>query len=272
MSASLPTSARLPINRCNLPAVILGSLTFQQHPAPLIIDGVHEFHGQLFTTLDKLSVDAERAENFMDYMRSAFLLDHPDQVGSQSHQKRYRREKIDYLRLLRGWFFNPDGREAAVLKGWVESRFGLLPRNHNGPLRTANQDHYDRFLHERAAGLYNSNALESQLDLLYSFCQYESTRRHPQRDRIRLYRGVNRVDEYEILFSSSSESRCLLMNNLNSFTSSRERADEFGDSIIEADVPLTKLLYFPNLLPNLSQSELEYLVLGGVYQVKVHRY
>ena len=32
--ASLPREARLPINRCNLPAVVLGSLTYQQYPSP----------------------------------------------------------------------------------------------------------------------------------------------------------------------------------------------------------------------------------------------
>ena len=41
----------LPINRCNLPAVILGGLTFQRHPAPLLLDGVAELHHRLFRSL-----------------------------------------------------------------------------------------------------------------------------------------------------------------------------------------------------------------------------
>ena len=37
---SLPAYARLPINRCNLPASILCSLSYQRHPVPLKLDGV----------------------------------------------------------------------------------------------------------------------------------------------------------------------------------------------------------------------------------------
>jgi len=44
MSPSLPRSARLPINRCNLPVAILGSLTYLRHPVPLELDGVAELH------------------------------------------------------------------------------------------------------------------------------------------------------------------------------------------------------------------------------------
>jgi NAD+--dinitrogen-reductase ADP-D-ribosyltransferase len=49
---SLPGSARLPINRCNLPASILGSLSYQRHPVPLKLDGVEELHRSLFAALD----------------------------------------------------------------------------------------------------------------------------------------------------------------------------------------------------------------------------
>ena len=130
---TLPGYARLPINRCNLPAVILGSLTFQRHPVELSVDGVHELHRLLFDNLKRIDDIRERSENFMDYMRSGFLLDNPEQAGLQPEQKIHRREKADYLRLLRGWHFDPNSREAAVLKGWVESRFGLLPQQHKPP-------------------------------------------------------------------------------------------------------------------------------------------
>jgi NAD+--dinitrogen-reductase ADP-D-ribosyltransferase len=43
----------------------------------------------------------------------------------------------------------------------------------------------------------------------------------------------------------------VLFNNLNSFTSSRERADEFGDYILVAEVPLPKVLFFNRLLPGM---------------------
>lgn len=272
MTTTLPTYARLPINRCNLPAVILGSLTFQCHPTAIFLDGVNELHSRLFAALDSLDGPVQRAENFTDYMRSAFLLDHPDEAGIQHSQKRFRREKADYLRLLRGWFFNPDGLEAAVLKGWVESRFGLIARNHNGVLRQDNPESYQSYQHARSIGLYNSNALEAQVDLLYSYCQYELSRRRPEQSQVTLYRGTNHLDEYESLAIGHERDSILLLNNLNSFSIDRERADEFGDYIMEAVVPTAKLLYFPGLLSAIPQSELEYLVIGGVYRIRIHRY
>lgn len=269
---TLPRDTRMPINRCNLPAVIIGSLRFQQHPVALKLDGVEELHHQLFDELENLNDQNKRSIHFMDYMRSAFLLDHPDEAGSVAGNKRYQREKADYLRLLRGWFFNPDGIEAAVLKGWVESRFGLLPRNHEGPIRDYGEDAYRRYQHQRSLGLYNANALEAQIDLLYCYCQYELSHGYPLQQHLNLFRGTNRLLDYEMISSDNSQQPAVLLNNLTSFTASRECADEFGDNIIETSVPLAKLLYFPGLLSAIPQSEMEYLVLGGVYQITVYRY
>lgn len=264
---TLPASARLPINRCNLPSVILGSLTFQKHPAPLQIDGVHALHGDFFRQLDAVEEPAERADIFKEYMRASFFLDRPDEIGLQVEKQRLQRNRANYLRMLRGWMFDPDGQEAAVLKSWVESRFGLLPRNHQGPLDDYSGENYQAYLAARSQGLYNANALESQLDLLYSYCQYEVKRQHPAQRHIRLYRGTNRLDEYEILQQLRRTSYVLVLNNLNSFTDERERADEFGDYIIEVEVPSAKLVYFPGLLPGALKGEKEYLVIGGVYEV-----
>ena len=126
-STSLPSYAHLPINRCNLPAVILGSLTFQQHPAPLVIDGVAELHKDLFIRLKSFDSPAHRSHCFRDYMTVHFRLDSLIDAGLDK-RVRYDRSRADYLRILRGWSFNSDSRDGAVLKGWVESRFGLLPR------------------------------------------------------------------------------------------------------------------------------------------------
>jgi NAD+--dinitrogen-reductase ADP-D-ribosyltransferase len=268
-ASSLPSYARLPINRCNLPAVILGSLTFQRHPVELAIDGVQELHDELFTRVQTLSDREERAIHFTDYMRSGFLLDHLDEAGFDARQNRYKRDKADYLRMLRGWMFDPDGKEAAVLKSWVESRFGLLPRNHRGPLGDFSTPHYQAYLSDRAKGLYNTNGLEAQLDLLYTFCQYEIRQYCSSQTHLKLYRGINQIKEHEILQQSSKHDYILLLNNLNSFTDERERADEFGDYILEAEVPLVKLLYFPGLLPGRLKGENEFMVIGGVYQVRV---
>jgi len=265
---SLPASARVPINRCNLPAVILGSLTFQRHPTALIIDGVQALHRELFPLLDALDDPAARARLFTDYMTVHFRLDSLEDAG-WNKDSRHKRHKADYLRMARGWHFDPNSREGAVLKGWVESRFGLLPRYHNGPLQDSDGDAYRGYLEARATGLYSTNALEAQLDLLYTYCQEELTRQFADRKHLRLYRGVNRLDEYEVLEKTGRRECIVLLNNLNSFTACRERADEFGDYILEADVPLSKIFFFTRLLPDMLKGEDEYVVIGGVYEVKM---
>lgn len=265
---TLPACARLPINRCNLPAVILGSLTFQQHPAALHIDGVAELHRDLYRLLAPLERAEHRAHLFMDYLAAHFLLDTPEEAGLEDNA-RLRRDKADYLRVLRGWSFDADGREAAVLKGWVESRFGLLPRHHGAPIRDAGDTAYHTYLEARAQGLYNTNALEAQLDLLYAYCQYELARQHPDTSHLRLYRGVNRLDEHDVLARPDKTRQILLLNNANSFTAQRERADEFGDRILEVDVPLPKILAYSRLLPGRLKGEDEYIVIGGVYAATV---
>ncbi len=168
---ALPASARLPINRCNLPSVILGSLTFQQYPAPLAIDGVAELHREFLAMLALCADETEREQHFHAYMKQCFCLGDLQQAGlSESAQKR----RLDYLRLIRGWHFNADSVEGAVLKSWVESRFGLLPRYHIGPIRDHSEAACRQYLEHRATGLYNSNALEAQLDLVYTYTSLNS--------------------------------------------------------------------------------------------------
>lgn len=267
-SPVLPRTARLPINRCNLPADILGSLTYQRHPAPLKLDGVEELHHGLFARLQTLEHPSERAAAFMAHMDAAFSLEHPEEAGYSAAWP-YGRAKANYLRALRGWAFDADGREGAVLKGWVESRFGLLPRHHGGPIRDFSGDTYRHYLEQRSGGLYNTNGLEAQLDLLYAWCQYELARRHPDATHLTLYRGVNRLGSYEELEPGAGHRRVVLLNSLNSFTRDRERACEFGDHILEAQVPLAKIAFFHGLLPGKLKGEEEYAVIGGVYEVGV---
>lgn len=261
----LPREARLPINRCNLPAVILGSPTYQAHPVPLILDGVAELHRDLFRRLEGVDIPGMRAEIFGDYMTVHFRLEHPEEAGLTDG--RTSRAKANYIRMVRGWSFDSDSREGAVLKGWVESRFGLTPRFHGEPLRDPSEPAYRRYLEMRSQGLYGTNALEAQLDLVYAYCQYELARRHPGRTHFELFRGVNRVGEHEAISREGKEHRLLLLNNLNSFTSNRERAGEFGDYILAVDVPLTKVFFHCGLLPGVLQGEDEFLAIGGVYLV-----
>jgi NAD+--dinitrogen-reductase ADP-D-ribosyltransferase len=260
---TLPSWARLPINRCNLPAVILGSLTFQRHPTALVLDGVAELHADLFALLDGIDAHTERAQLFRDYVAAHFRLDHLEDAGVDEHSQK--RAKANWLRVLRGWSFDADGREGAVLKGWVESRFGLLPRFHCEPLRDFVSAPYLRYLEMRSAGLYGTNALEAQLDLIYAWCQYEFARGGVP-PWLTLYRGINRLDDHEVLAEQDGK-QIVLFNNLVSFTRSRERAGEFGDYILEARVPTAKVFFHCGLLPDRLQGEDEYMVIGGVYEV-----
>ncbi|MBF0382401.1 MAG: NAD(+)--dinitrogen-reductase ADP-D-ribosyltransferase [Magnetococcales bacterium] len=264
----LPKKAHSLMNRTNLTARAIGSLAFQRHPVPLSLVGVGEMHKNLFSRLDKLTNTIDRAQQFMDYMAVTFRLENPEDAGYTPGSRR-QRIKVDYLRILRGWLFNPDGREAAVLKGWVVSRFGLTPRYFNGPLDDYEGEAYQNFLAMQSAGLYNTNAIESQLDLLYYFCQYElKCCRQDQKHKV-LYRGVNHFDQHEIMVSGPKRGAIVLLNNLSSFSDDRERACEFGDYIMEVNVPMVKIVFFHDLFPGAFKGEGEHMVIGGLYRVRL---
>ncbi len=263
-SATLPRSAYLPINRCSLPAVILGSLTFQQHPTRLYLDGVETLHRDLLRRLDTITDAGNRAQQFIDYMRVHFRLHAPDEVGLTEASK-CNRSKADYLRLLRGWAFDAEGRDAAVFKRWVESRFGLIPRFHQTPIHSTDDESYHAYQHAYAVGLYNTNSLEAQLDLLYTYCQYELHRQYPKEKHLTLYRGSNDVEQLKHS-DSENDKPLVLLNNLNSFSSSIERASEFGDQVFRIEVPLSKIVFYADLIPHYLKAENEYIVLGGVYE------
>jgi len=268
---TLPRLARLPINRCNLPAAILGGLTYQRHPTPLQIDGIADLHKPLWALLDDIPGAGERAERFAGYMASHFRLRQPEDAGLVTGQSGSR-ARASYLRVVRGWAFDSESREAAVLKGWVESRFGLSPRHHGEALREPGSAAWQRYVEIRAQGLRGTNALESQLDLLYAYTQYELARQFPQRTHLRLYRGVNRLAEHETIQDNRQGEKVLLLNNINSFSRSRERAGEFGDDLLAVDVPLPKLAFFSRLLPGMLRGEDEYVVIGGLYRVRLVRF
>lgn len=264
-AATLPRYARLPINRCNVPPVILGSLTFQRFPSPLHLDGVAELHADLFRRLAGIDDKTERATAFRDYLTVHFCLEELEKAGLNERSRR--RANAKWMRVLRGWSFDSDGREGAILKGWVESRFGLLPRFHGEPLRDFSGAAYLRYQEMRSAGLYGTNALEAQLDLVYAYSQYEF-QRSGGASRIELYRGINRLSEHETLIGSKSR-QIVLFNNMVSFTTSRERACEFGDYILSAHIPTQKVFFSCDLLPGILKGENEYLVIGGVYDIAI---
>jgi NAD+--dinitrogen-reductase ADP-D-ribosyltransferase len=268
---TLPRLARLPINRCNLPADILGGLTYQRHPTPLQIDGVADLHKPLWALLTTFPAPASGPGVLRVTWRATFACKQPEDAGLAAGQSGAR-ARASYLRVVRGWAFDSESREAAVLKGWVESRFGLSPRHHGEPLREPGSAAWQRYVEIRAQGLRGTNALESQLDLLYAYTQYELARQFPQRTHLRLYRGVNRLAEHETIQDSRQGEKVLLLNNINSFSRSRERAGEFGDDLLAVDVPLPKLAFFSQLLPGMLRGEDEYVVIGGLYRVRLARF
>lgn len=263
----LPANAALPVNRCNLPAKILGGLSFQAHPISLYIDGVAQLHAQLYQHLDTLDQVEQRRQRFMDYMTVQFSLQDHEPNGYQAHSRLDRR-RANYLNVLMGWFFDSNSVEAAVLKAWVESRFGLLTRFHKKLLRQHQDDNIDVFLEDYCRGLYNTNALESQLDLLYSYCQYELKRQRPGHRHCILYRGINNPHNIDTL-ALEGKQRVALLNNVNSFSTSADRAGEFGDYVFSTLVPRSKIIYFTGLLPLRTHGEGEVISLGGLFRLKL---
>ncbi|WP_432696637.1 NAD(+)--dinitrogen-reductase ADP-D-ribosyltransferase [Marinobacterium sp. YM272] len=260
-----PRSALLALNRCNLPAKVIASLEYQLAPAPLELDGVKALYTDLLQQLDRSASAEQRLERFRNYMTLRFRLPATDLPDSDLDEPQAR-PKAHYKRLLRGWFFDSDSREGAVWKGWVESRFGLLTRFHREPIPGPESDAYDRFMEERVRGIYNTNALETQLDLLYTYCQYELAQRYPSQTHLRLYRG-----SVGHLFGEYRGRPLKLFNNLSSFSLDPEEALRFGHRILQVEVPLTKIVCFDSLLPGQLHGEQEYMVLGGLYEVTPYR-
>jgi NAD+--dinitrogen-reductase ADP-D-ribosyltransferase len=119
-------------------------------------------------------------------------------------------------------------------------------------------------------GSERTNAINAQFDLLYEFAQYELARRFPGRISLVLYRGVYKEDEHEQLEVISKRERIVRLNNLSSFTSHEERAWEFGFTVWEVQIPVSKVFFFNELLPNsIMKGEGEFMVIGGECRVKV---
>lgn len=260
-----PRHALIPINRCNLPARVLASIDFQLSPIPLRIDGVDALYGDLTRLLSDAETQEARQRCFHDYMTLRFRLPAEDLPDSPLEEPQLR-PKAHYSRLLRGWFFDADSREGAVWKGWVESRFGLLTRYHKVPIPGPESDAYDRFMEERVRGIYNTNALETQLDLLYTYAQFELQRRYPDRTHLTLYRGSRGS-----LYDSYAGRPVKLFNNISSFSLDPEEALRFGNRVLKVEVPLVKIICFESLLPGQLHGEREFMVLGGLFLADHYR-
>jgi NAD+--dinitrogen-reductase ADP-D-ribosyltransferase len=252
-------------NLCNLPPWVIASRHFNEHPQPILVQGVREANRFLFNRLDALDTREERGQVFSDYLSVKFQLHH-DAGQTESARKALRNS---YLRFLKGWMMDSNSVEGAVLKGWVESRMGIVPTFHGGRITGTNSTAYYGYVMDRTKGSKRTNAINAQLDLLYEYCQYELRRSKGETINMTLFRGTNGATEDQILEQIGKREQVVRLNNLVSFTDEEERAWEFGSIVWRVQVPAPKIFFFDELLPtSLLKGEGKYLVIGGDYPVK----
>lgn len=258
-----------PFNRCNLPPWIIGSADFQEEPRDIEIEGVRQTDVRLFQRLASLATPEERSEVFHDYLSVKFRL---HELNEHTHAARACL-RHSYIHLIRAWGSDSNGHAGAMLKSWVESRFGLRVTYHKGRLRDE-PEAIVCYLKDRLRGAAKVIGASMQLDLLYAYCQDELRRRHPGERWLTLYRGTHDPEEYAVRSGVAVRDASLVeLNNLSSFTSDPEIAWEFGSSVWQVRVPCSKIVFFSGLLPRrLLEGEAEYLVLGGTYRVKALKY
>ncbi|TDX31806.1 NAD(+)--dinitrogen-reductase ADP-D-ribosyltransferase [Rhodovulum visakhapatnamense] len=246
----------------------LESCAFNDAPAPLHIWGVQEMNQGLFGMLDQAADLAEAGEAFHAYMMAMFGIDDEQRDVPSAGRQRFR---SSFLRLIQGWSFDSNGPAGAVLKGWVESRFGVCPSFHREIIDAVPGPAWDVYIEEKMSSQFHNNAIWVQLDLLFEFSQWAIRRfAFPGQSHLTLYRGINDVERHLIVERSDRREAVIRLNNLVSFSSDREVADCFGDRILTARVPLCKILFFPGLLPShLLRGEREYLAVGGEFRVSV---
>ncbi len=258
----------LPFNRVNVPPFGLVSTRFNEKPVELAILGARTAHAGLFRALEGLPTLSERSAYFQGYVTVAFGLRASGGGGEDSERLIFRRSFLSYLM---GWMFDSNSVEGAALKGWVESRFGLVPLFHRVAVASEEEASYRRYRSELARADARAPDLHRQLDLLFEFIQ-EELRRAGSAEHVTLYRGVRGLEDHRVL-GFSGRRWSLWLNNLNSFTRNFERAWEFGDRVIEVAAPRQKIVFDGALLPGSPlQGEEEVLVLGGKYDVRVHTY
>lgn len=248
-------------NLLGVPTGLLQSVSFNDSPIPLSLRGVREAHAGLFDELSQCTTLDKVRQIFSFYMDTLF--------GLSAERSGARRFHASYLRLLKDWGFDSNSPAGAVLKGWVESRFGIFPTFHKAPIRRFNSPEWIVYVEEKMSTRFNNNNIYTQLDVLYEFSQWVLPRFVATgRKHLTLYRGTNDLRDQQLLQQLDARSASVRLNNLLSFTTQRNIADEFGDTIIEVEVPVVKILFFNELRsPCLLRGEAEYLVIGGDYRV-----
>lgn len=258
-------------NLVGIPASVIGSTAFNSHPQPLHVAGARESNRGLFSLLERCTSPGDARAVFEHYMSIVFGLSKSRSGFMDERPAERRRWRSSYLKLLQGWGLDANSPSGAVLKGWVESRFGLVPKFHNGPLARFPSPAWIAYFEQKAASRYHNNSIYQQLDLLFEFCQWMLERFDLLGSGLHamLWRGSLNFKE-QIVAGSLRERRCTVdLNNLVSFTLDRETAGCFGDWVMRVQVPKRKLLLIPGLLDtNSLQGESEVLAIGGYYDVE----
>ena len=261
-------------NLVGLSTNLLGSALFNDEPRELHISGVREMNRSMFEMLSFSDCLADAGDAFYKYMMAMFGID-PEQYeredgSSKAGRDKVRRYRSSFLRLLKGWGYDSNSPEGAVLKGWVESRFGLFPTYHKEMITRFSTLGWMTYVEEKMSSRFHNNSIYCQLDMLYEFCQWGLARyAAPGQTHLTLYRGINSFDEHRVVERTDKKNAIIRMNNLASFSSDRGVADCFGDTILTVQVPVVKIVFFNTLLPiHPLKGEGEYLVVGGDYRVR----
>ena len=258
-------------NLIGLSTACLASPLFNAYPKALHIAGVREFAASLFEQLSRQNTREECGRVFQDYMCVVFGYELEQRLKDDTQGRR--RYRNSYLKLLQDWGVDSNNAQGAVMKGWVESRFGLFPTFHKQRLVGFMNKDWINYIEEKMHSRYHNNCIYMQLDLLYEYCQWIVERfQFPAVTHKTLFRGVNSFDEDWLDQGQETQHKILRFNSLVSFTDLRSVASEFGAYILQVEVPMVKLLFFNELLPHHAlHGEAEYLVIGGDYRVKVLR-
>jgi len=261
-------------NLMGLPTNLLGSVAFNDHPQALHISGVREMNRNMFEMLSQSDGLMDAGDAFYKYMMAVFGIDpeqhEKDEPAKADGKPKVRRYRSSFLRLLKGWGYDSNGPEGAVLKGWVESRFGLFPTYHKEMITRFSTEGWMAYVEEKMSSRFHNNSIYCQLDMLYEFCQWGLERHAAHGEsHVTLYRGINSFDEHQIVERLDKKNVVMRLNNLASFSSDRGVADCFGDTILTVKVPVVKVVFFNTLLPiHPLKGEGEYLVVGGDYRVR----
>jgi NAD+---dinitrogen-reductase ADP-D-ribosyltransferase len=260
-------------NLVGIPASVVGSAAFNAYPQPLHVAGVRESNRGLFSMLERCETADDARAVFEHYMSIVFgLTKREHNATAEEGTAERRRWRSSYLKLLQGWGLDANSPTGAVLKGWVESRFGLVPSFHSGQLAHFPSPVWMSYYAQKSASRYHNNSIYQQLDLLFEFCQWMLARFDILGPglHVTLWRGSLNFEQ-QIIAGSLRNRHCTVnLNNLVSFTLNRETAGCFGDWIMKVQVPKNKFLLIPGLLnTNSLHGESEVLAIGGNYDVDV---